>query len=324
MRAELLVTSFALSSLGAWAMTRLAVALSLLDFPTERSSHCQPTPKGGGVGILAAFYLVGVVSDVTPWFWGAIGFLSILAGYGDRRELTLRLRLFGQFGLIAVFVIGARQTSYGYLFSLSLILFWIIFIAGTANMYNFMDGINGIAGISGVVGFSLLAYYILYHEGQSSLSTLSLCMAFSCVGFLPSNMPVAKVFMGDIGSILLGAVFAGIIYLTSHNLMDFVCMASFLFPFYADVLCTMVIRLKDGENLTLAHRRHVYQILANEHKIAHWLVSLGYGFVQTLIGISVLMVRPFGMIAVLTVLICSLVFFITGGYFVRAGLGRIF
>lgn len=303
-------------------IARFAGKLLLLDCPNERSSHCRPTPKGGGVGILAAFSLAGVVSGVSLWFCVPMSVLSLMAGYGDRVELTARSRLVAQLGLIAVFVLGTWQSSSSYYLSLPLILFWVVFIAGTANFYNFMDGINGIAGITGAVGFSLLAFYVYSQKGLTAHSTLSLCVAFSCLGFLPFNMPKAKVFMGDIGSILLGAVFAGLVYVASDTFLDFVCTASFLFPFYADELSTMAVRLKDGENLTQPHRRHVYQLLANERQIAHWRISVGYGIMQLLVGICVLLVRPFGIVAVVAMLSGWFGLFMVGGYCVRAGLER--
>jgi Fuc2NAc and GlcNAc transferase len=69
-----------------------------------------------------------------------------------------------------------------------------------------------------------------------------------------------------------------------------------------DELTTVIIRLKDGENLTKPHRRHYYQLLANEKGIAHWKVSVGYGVFQVAVGISVLMVRGYGLGAVFAVL----------------------
>ena len=87
------------------------------------------------------------------------------------------------------------------------------------------------------------------------------------------------VFMGDIGSILLGSVFVGLIWLAAEGVLDFVCMP--VFPFYVDELTTVFIRLKGGENLTKPHRRHYYQLLANEKGIAHWKVSVGYRGVST-------------------------------------------
>jgi Fuc2NAc and GlcNAc transferase len=71
-------------------------------------------------------------------------------------------------------------------------------------------------------------------------------------------------------------------------------LAAFLFPFYADELTTMAVRIRDGETLTQAHRKHVYQLLANECGIVHWKVSLGYGAVQLGIGSATIMMRHAG------------------------------
>ena len=100
--------------------------------------------------------------------------------------------------------------------------------------------------------------------------------------------------MGDVGSILLGFVFAGMVVWLSRSLLDFICLAAFLFPLYADELTTMIARIKNGENLTRPHRRHLYQLLANEGNISHWKVAVGYGLVQLVVGMSVLIVKPFG------------------------------
>ncbi len=185
----------------------------------------------------------------------------------------------------------------------NLLILLSIFIVGTANFYNFMDGINGIAGITGVVGFGLLSYYAYISGHKASIFTLSICISLACLGFLPFNMPKARVFMGDVGSILLGFVFAGMVVWLSKSLLDFVCLAAFLFPFYADELTTMVVRLRDGESLLNPHRRHLYQLLANEYEIPHWKVSVGYGITQLLIGISILLIKDIGNIAVISTLI---------------------
>ncbi|HUU39388.1 MAG TPA: hypothetical protein VMW42_00460, partial [Desulfatiglandales bacterium] len=77
---------------------------------------------------------------------------------------------------------------------------------------------------------------------------------------------------------------------------------AFLFPFYADELTTMSVRLKDGENLTRPHRRHLYQLLANEKGVSQWKVSLGYGLQQLVVGATVLLLKPFGSIMILSIL----------------------
>src|SRR3972149_8133386 len=90
-------------------------------------------------------------------------------------------------------------------------VFWIVFITGTANLYNFMDGINGIAGFTGVIGFGLIAYFSYYILNDYNLLLMSLILTAVCIGFLPFNFPKAKVFMGDVGSIFLGFVFASFV-----------------------------------------------------------------------------------------------------------------
>jgi Fuc2NAc and GlcNAc transferase len=104
--------------------------------------------------------------------------------------------------------------------------------------------------------------------------------------------------MGDVGSILLGFVFAALVIWCSTNFLDFLCMASFLFPFYADEITTEIIRLKDGEKLWQPHRRHLYQLLANECQIAHWKVSFGYGLGQLTVGLSTLIFKTFGVLMI--------------------------
>ena len=108
--------------------------------------------------------------------------------------------------------------------------------------------------------------------------------------------------MGDVGSILLGFSFAAIVVILSKSILDFVCLASFLFPFYADELTTMAARIKNGENLFKPHRRHLYQLLANENGIAHWKISIGYGLAQLIVGITVLLLRLFGTAVILILL----------------------
>jgi Fuc2NAc and GlcNAc transferase len=175
----------------------------------------------------------------------------------------------------------------------------MIFIAGSANIYNFMDGINGIAAITAIVAFGLLAVFAAHNGyGDSPLMILAVSIMFSSIGFLYFNMPNARIFLGDVGALFLGFVFAGMTILLSKNILDFICLASFLFTFYADEVITMYIRVKDRQDLFLPHRRHFYQVLANEAGVPHWKVSCGYGAAQLFIGLSVLLVRPSGVWAV--------------------------
>lgn len=267
-------------------------------------------PKGGGVGILGAFIMVCVLVNAPLHFWGPVFFLSLLSLFSDRNHLNPGLRLVVQF-VVAVFFLIERDwmpasNVHEYmhiLLALLSFLFFAVFIVGTANFFNFMDGINGIAGISGVVGFFLIAFYGVISGADSKYVAISVSIALSCVGFLPFNIPDAKVFMGDVGSILLGFVFACMVVVLSKDVSDFICTSAFFFPLYFDVLTTMVVRIRAGENLIQPHRKHIYQILANECKVVHWKVSVGYGLSQLFVGISVIMVKPYGMIAMISLLL---------------------
>lgn len=295
------ISSFVLGGAGAWLISRWGKALGLVDHPNERSSHAMPIPKGGGIGILVAFVLSSLILKVPASFWLPATFLALISLYGDRFGISPKFRLPVQF----IAAVSFLFTAYSLLpapYSLLPTIFLAVFIVGTANFYNFMDGINGIAGITGVVGFGLLALSAFLSGINSSFVGLAICMSLSCLGFLPFNMPKAKVFMGDVGSILLGFVFAGMVIWLAKSLLDFICLVAFLFPFYADELTTMYVRLRDGENLTRPHRRHLYQVLANEKGFSHWKISVGYGMLQLIVGLSVLLLRDFGSVMILSLL----------------------
>src|SRR3970282_96264 len=132
---------------------------------------------------------------------------------------------------------------------LSLFLFWLIFIVGTTNFYNFMDGINGIAGLTGLVGFGLMAYFSYFVLNTHDVFLMSAVLAAGCLGFLPFNFLKARVFMGDVGSIFLGFVFASFVVKMSVTINIFLCMIMFICTFYADAVITIYYRRKRGENL---------------------------------------------------------------------------
>jgi UDP-N-acetylmuramyl pentapeptide phosphotransferase/UDP-N-acetylglucosamine-1-phosphate transferase len=142
-------------------------------------------------------------------------------------------------------------------------------------------------------------------------------VSLACLGFLPFNVPKARVFMGDVGSILLGGAFGSLVYLASDNFLDFACLAAFLFPFYVDELTTMIVRLRDGERLTQAHRRHLYQLLANEKGWPHWQVSLGFGALQLLVGLTSLPAALYYPGAALVMLGCYAMGSAAATYYVR-------
>ena len=317
----LLAMSFLLGGLGAWTVSIHGPKLGLVDFPNERSSHSHPVPKGGGMGIFAVF-IIGAVLLQIPWFvWIPGGAVSILSLRADRCELSFRVRLAVQALSAAVFIVMSSSTpaSFGLLEGPSVLIvpLGIFYICATANIYNFMDGIDGIAALSGVLAFSCLATIGLAEGRSHSWSLLALCIAMGCLGFLPLNFPKARVFMGDVGSILLGFAFSCLVIGLSRTIMEGLALASFLFPFYADEFNTFIVRMRDGDVLTRAHRRHIYQILANQAGIPHFYVTVLYGIVQIIVGISAWFVLKSGPVPFVALLVFSITLASIGAILIR-------
>lgn len=300
---------------GAWIIKNYGHKFRLIDIPTARSSHTISVPKGGGVGILSAVFFSAIFLNVPASFVGAFLCVSLVSLFGDQYEILPKHRLSIQFVCCVVFLIGlfisrdVNITTYLLLIPLS------VFIAGSSNFYNFMDGINGIAGISGIIGFTLLAVYGYVTGGDAANILLCISAAFSCGGFLPFNIPKAQVFMGDVGSILLGFIFACMVVMFSNDALDFICLAGFLFPFYADELTTMTVRVTAGEDLSQPHRQHLYQILANECGIDHWKISVGYGAIQLITGIVLTVYRAKWDVVLIFLILCFLMFSLVSVFF---------
>lgn len=310
-----------MGALGAVVVSRFGEKAGLLDLPGHRSSHSIPTPKGGGIGIVVAFVLVAVYVEMPMVFWLPGAIVALQGLYGDRIHLSPRNRLIVQFAAATVLIAGMTFGRTVPLLWLALLLLWAVYIVGTANFYNFMDGINGLGGVTSFVAFGLLAVY-LFSIGDNSLpARIATGLALSCLGFIPFNMPRATVFLGDAGSIFLGFVFASLVFVLSSCFLDFICFAALLFPFYIDELTTMVVRIRKGENLTLSHRRHLYQLFANEKGTAHWKITLCYSVMQLFVGAGALFIKPAGTMAVLLFLGLSSLLFILVGYRVRKGVG---
>jgi Fuc2NAc and GlcNAc transferase len=288
---------------GAWIIRTFGSKLRLIDIPNKRSSHSKITPKGGGVGILVAFFISALFLSLSASFWIPAVFISLLSIYGDRYEISPRVRLILHFLASFAFLIGLTGTFHNdKMIDYGIIVLLSFFMVGTSNLYNFMDGIDGIAGITGIIGFGLLALYANLSGSNPVFMYLCLAIIFSCIGFLYFNFPKAKVFMGDVGSILLGFVFSAMVILISKNIFDFICLTCFLFPFYADELNTMILRIRDGDNLTQPHRKHFYQILANEYTIPHWKISIGYGLSQLIIGLAIIYFKKMGLIVIAVII----------------------
>ena len=316
----LLLMNALISMAGALFIYRSSFRERLMDMPNHRSSHAAPIPRGGGFGILLAFMLSAMVLRLPTAIIYAVIIVGFVSFYADHFFLSVKFRLSIHFlaALLFLFPYVIRVTTESFsrqnllLISLLLIIFFHFYIVGTANVFNFMDGINGMAGITGAIGFGLLAlnaYMIDLNSSQSlfSLGLLALYISISCIGFLPFNLPKARVFPGDVGSITLGFLFAGLVVYLSRSPLDFICYSGFLFPFYADELISVFVRLRKRQNLLIPHRVHLYQLLANEMRISHWKISLGYGMAQLSLGLLLLVLKPLGYFPLILILFVSFI-----------------
>jgi Fuc2NAc and GlcNAc transferase len=255
----------------------VARKLALLDVPNQRSSHTTPTPRGGGIGIVAAFlsgllyanYIVGVGFSGRFLMVLVAGSL-LVAGIGlwdDITPLSARSRLPVHVMGAALLVWGAGHDAAMRFGSwqpelpqplLGLIL--VLAVVGFLNLFNFMDGIDGLAGAEGVfVAGSAALLLSLRGGGSESLPALILAMA--CLGFLVWNWPPARIFMGDVGSGFLGFVLAALALRTaifSHDL-PLACWLILPGVFIADATFTLLRRMARREKWYNAHRSHAYQ-----------------------------------------------------------------
>lgn len=311
-----IAVSFISGLLGAIAVSKYGVYLGLADKPNERSSHSVVTPRGGGIGFLFAMAFTGFVVlkaylfTIIAIFVGAISFMDDLTG------LSAKTKLFFQLTASAAAVIVYADFHYSVPHLLSF-LFWVAFMVWSANSYNFMDGINGIAGLTGLVAFGLTAFFSYYELHNQEVALVSLGLAAGSLGFLPLNFPKAQVFMGDVGSVFLGFIFSFLVMKSASGLSEIVCLFMFMFMFYGDALLTILFRLKDGENLLQAHRRHLYQYMSNEIALPQGAVSLLYAAIQVVIGILAIWAYRINLNWQFALLIVCMVLFICSYLFIK-------
>jgi Fuc2NAc and GlcNAc transferase len=261
---------------GAWLTTKLVIPTlrknGLVDIPNERSSHVMPTPRGGGIGIVAGIVAALIVGSLVglklPSLALMIGALVVAAiGFIDDRlgGLSVLVRLSAQVaaaGLIVWHAGAIDRIPLPAPLNLNLgslaIPASILWIVALLNLYNFLDGIDGFAGLQGVVaGLGITIW------GGSEVGALGLAIAGACTGFLPHNWHPAKVFMGDVGSGTLGFVLAALPFefeQTTRGDALFV-VAVCLWFFLSDGVFTIVRRLALGQKIWKAHRSHLYQRL---------------------------------------------------------------
>ena len=304
------------SAISSAVISKYSFRIAAVDVLNERSSHSLPTPRGGGIGIWIALIIVGIFVTKDLYFSAILSIAGLLGLLEDRFTLSSKIRLVSQFvisSFIAFLFLGHPSSP----LMLSLFIFWLVFITATTNFYNFMDGINGIAGLTGLVGFGLLAFFSYFILNVQDVFLMSAALAAGCIGFLPFNFPRARVFMGDVGSILLGFVFASFVVRLSTSVEVFLCLIMFLSTFYADSVITIYYRWRRGENLMQAHRSHLYQYLSNDLKLPHWQVSLLYATVQLLFGVLAILAYQNGVTLQIVVFVLFSGMFVISYYMVK-------
>jgi len=313
--AGLVLLSSALAWIAARLVLRHGLRWGLADVPNERSSHATPVPKGGGFGIPLAVAGAGVlfVPD-RLWIIGPALFVALIAFHNDREEFSPGIRLLAEAvaaGAVAIPVWMTVGASLSLLPAVILGLGSMTYMIAQANFFNFMDGIDGLAAIEAVISFSLLGAFARL-GGSADIALISAAVAAGNLGFLPFNFPRARVFMGDVGSLFSGFLFAALAIVLSASPKDFLVLSLFQGVFSIDCAVTIVRRAFRGENLARAHRRHLYQRLVDRKGWSHPKTALVFGGIQAVFGATALILRA-SSIGVLALLWSGLFFLYLAG-----------
>jgi UDP-N-acetylmuramyl pentapeptide phosphotransferase/UDP-N-acetylglucosamine-1-phosphate transferase len=328
----LLVIILLISYTGTYLVRKIALHKQILDIPNLRSSHTQPTPRGGGMAIVAAWY-TGIfmlyyfkIIESELFFALISGFVLAFVSFLDD-VITLQpwIRILFQFITVVcgLYFIDGLKILYINDFKIEMpFAVNLIIIVGAVwfiNLYNFLDGIDGYASVEAIA----IAAGLYMITGNLVL----LILIFSVLGFLIWNWPKAKIFMGDIGSTQLGYIFVILsIYFNNNlefNFIGFLILGSL---FWFDATITLYRRWRNHEKLSEAHKKHVYQRI-NQYGYSHQktiiisifinLIFIGLVFLSERLNISYLIT-----FSICMVLNAFIVFFVDKRFpFVRSDKG---
>jgi UDP-GlcNAc:undecaprenyl-phosphate GlcNAc-1-phosphate transferase len=271
----------------ALAATGLVLAVARrarhLDLPNERSSHAVPTPRSGGLGIVAALLVVPLAfpgAGLAPV--PALAIACVVGLLDDARGLAALPKLAGTllaaaaalpFGVVAI----AHDVPFAGGVALGLLAYPLtaLWLALYANAFNFMDGIDGIASLTAAVAGAAFALAGA-RAGDEELAIWGAAVCGGSLGFLPWNFPRARIFLGDAGSLPLGLALAWCaVRANATGALAFPASMLLLGPFVFDVAFTLFRRWREGKRFGEAHREHLYQRLARRLG-SHVKVSLLY------------------------------------------------
>ena len=283
---------------------KIADKCNIIDKPNERSSHTKVTLRGGGIifyfGALAYFLASGFEYS---WFVLALTLVTFISFADDIKPTKQITRLLFHFSAMALMFY-----QWG-LFSLSWwwILIALIVCTGIINAYNFMDGINGITGGYSLVALAALAYInkevVTFVEADFIYTVICSVLVFCFFNFRKR----AKCFAGDVGSVSIAFILLFLIGRLIIETEDFSWIV-LLSVYGVDSVLTIIHRLMLHENIGLPHRKHLYQIMANELKVPHVMVSSFYMAVQAIIIVGYITCLGYGYwyLAGIILLLCFL------------------
>lgn len=281
---------------------RIADHYNIIDKPNERSSHSSVVLRGGGIIFLFGTWLWSAFFGFHyPWFLLGLTLVCGISLWDDIHSLPDTVRLVAQF--LAMFLLFA-EWSILYLSGWWIVLIALIVCVGIINAYNFMDGINGItAGYSLAVlaPLMVLNHSLHFIEMSYLIVTAIACVIFCFFNFRPKGK--AKCFAGDVGSIGIAFILLlplGKLILQTGDLTYIILLA----VYGVDTILTIFHRIMLHENLGRAHRKHAFQIMANELNIPHGVVSACYMLIQMLVSFGLLFISRYHWIyAVVAVLV---------------------
>lgn len=267
------VAAAALSPLVMTVLRRLAV----VDVPNHRSSHEVATLRGGGLAVLGGIVLAGATAAGLGHTMPVVGLIAgaLLAGLGllaDTTAIGPVPRFVGQvlIGTTAGFLLGGWTTA----------IVGAVAVPVIVNAVNFMDGINGITGLT-MSAWAVISLLGAQVDGALVLAALTLGGA---LGFLPWNIPHARMFLGDIGSYLFGGLAAMALLAEQSGGGRPVLVLAALLPYLFDTGLTLLRRAARGANLTSPHREHLYQRLARRPPWTHVRVAAVMAFAALCTG----------------------------------------
>lgn len=260
---------------------RVAKAFKIVDKPNQRSSHIEPTIRGGGIVFVVALLLWFVGIDFCyPYFITGCVLIATISFIDDIREQSPLSRLGIQ--LISFLLVALQLDLFQYSFWVFAIM--AVITLGVINVFNFMDGINGLTGMYAIVNlvtFFFINHFIVPFTGEELIGV----MIMTVLIFLFFNFrKKARCFAGDVGSITIAFLLIFLMLQLTIKTSSYVWLLMFLL-YGVDSVVTILYRLRRKENILKPHRCHLYQYLSNEMKFSHLVVSTVYGIVQLFINV---------------------------------------